>query len=59
MKVEGAAEEQKICLGWMLDTRRLIVSLPNHKTIGWKSQIDTILNQKTVSEKDLSSIPYR
>ena len=56
MKAEGAAEERKICLGWMLDTRRLKVSLPDHKTIGWKSQIDQILTQKTVSEKDLSSV---
>ncbi len=40
MKAEGAAEERKICLGWMMDTRRLLVSLPDNKTIGWKSQID-------------------
>ena len=38
-KVEGAAEERKICLGWILDTRRLEVQLPDHKNIGWKSQI--------------------
>ena len=35
MIAEGSAEERKICLGWMLDTRRLLVSLPNHKTIAW------------------------
>ena len=56
MKAEGAAEERKICLGWMTDTRRLLISLPDHKTIGWKSQIDTTLNNKTVSTKDLASI---
>ena len=56
MKAEGAAEERKICLGWMLDTRRLLVSLPDHKTIGWKSQIDSLLKQKSASEKDLASI---
>ena len=56
MKAEGSAEERKICLGWMIDTRRLLVSLSVHKTIAWKSQIDTILSQQTVSEKDLSSI---
>ena len=52
MKAEGAAEERKICLGWMLDTRRLLVSLPDHKTIGWKSQIDSLLKQKSASEKN-------
>ena len=56
MIAEGAAEEKKICLGWLLDTRRLLVSLPDHKTIAWTAQIDTILNQQTVSEKELSSI---
>ena len=56
MKAEGAAEERKICLGWMLDTRRLLVSLPNHKTIGWISQIDSLLENKTAGEKDLASI---
>ena len=30
MKAEGAAEERKICLGWMIDTRRLLISLPDH-----------------------------
>ena len=56
MKAEGAAEERKICLGWMLDTRRLLVSLPDHKTIEWKSQIDSLLMQKSASEKELASI---
>ena len=56
MKAEGAAEERKICLGWMIDTKKLLVSLPDHKTIGWISQIDAILHNKTVSEKDLASI---
>ena len=51
MKAEGAAEERKICLGWMIDTRRLLVSLRDHKTIGWISQIDAILHNKTVSER--------
>ena len=56
MKAEGAAEERKICLGWMMDTRRLLVSLPDHKTIGWKSQIDTLLINKSASEKELASV---
>ncbi len=43
----------------MLDTRRLLVSLPNHKAIGWKAQIDMILKNKTISEKELSSILLR
>ena len=56
MKAEGAAEERKICLGWMMDTRRSLVSLPDHKTIGWKSQIDSLLLNKSASEKELASV---
>ena len=33
MAAEGAAEEQKICLGWLLNTRELLVKLPTHKAI--------------------------
>ena len=38
--IEGPAEEIKIVLGWKIDTRRLLVSLPEHKFIAWTAQID-------------------
>ena len=53
---EGAAEETKIILGWLIDTRRLKISLPKHKFIAWTNQIESILNSKTVSNKTLLSI---
>jgi len=55
-EIEGPAEELKICLGWIIDTRRLLVSLPHHKYIAWTSQIDNILQNKTVSNTTLMSI---
>ena len=55
-KAEGAAEEIKIVLGWTLETRRLLISLPKHKFIAWSSQIDSILENKSVSNKSLMSI---
>ena len=45
-EIEGPAEEIKICLGWLIDTRRLRVSLPNHKYVAWASQIDNTLEKK-------------
>ena len=30
--VEGAPSEQRTFLGWLVDTRRMTVSLPNGKT---------------------------
>ena len=56
MKAEGAAEERMICSGWMIDTRRLLVSLPDHKTTGWISRIDSLLENQTAGEKELASI---
>ena len=53
---EGAPEERKICLGWLLDTRKLTVSLPTHKYKAWSTQITDMLDQKTVSEKLLASV---
>ena len=55
-KAEGPAEEVKIILGWTIDTRRLLISLPKHKFIGWTSQIDSVLDSKTVSNKTLMSV---
>ena len=56
MIAEGAAEERKICLGWLLDIRSLRVQLPRHKVIAWKHQINTLLLNTTVSNKELQSI---
>ena len=54
--IEGPAEEIKIVLGWKIDTRRLLVSLPEHKFIAWTTQIDETLKNKTVSNDTLMSI---
>ena len=40
----------------MLDTRRLQISLPNHKAIAWSSQIRKTLSRKSINLKDLKSI---
>ena len=39
LAAEGRLDERKIVLGWMLDTRRLTISLPEHKFLAWTSQI--------------------
>ena len=49
IEVEGAAEAEKICLGWILNTRSLLVKLPVRKSIAWKSQIDILLTKKEYS----------
>ena len=56
MEAEGAAEEEKICFGWLLNTRKLLVKLPAHKAIAWTSQINNILGNRSMPNKELQSI---
>ena len=55
-EAEGAPEERKICLGWILDTRQLLVILPEHKYIAWTSQTVAMIDQASTSNKELSSL---
>ena len=48
-EAEGAASEERICLGWLLNTRSLLVSLPSHKVKAWISQVETFIKNKTAS----------
>jgi hypothetical protein len=52
-EVEGAPEETKICLGWLLDMRRLLVCLPCHKYLAWNGQIQELCNRKSVQDSEL------
>ena len=53
---EGAPEEAKICLGWLINTRSLKISLPSHKFKAWVSQIELALQSKSIGKKNLESI---
>ena len=55
-EAEGGPEERKICLGWLLDTRRLLVILPSHKFVAWTLQTNAMIKQKTANNADLSSL---
>ena len=55
-EAEGAPEEVKIVLGWVLNTRLLITSLPSHKYKAWSSQVLSFLSRKSANAKDLRSV---
>jgi hypothetical protein len=44
LKAEGRLEETKIVLGWLLNTRELLISLPDSKCHTWLRDIDAILS---------------
>jgi len=44
--VEGTPTERLIVLGWMIDTRRLLISLPTDKFTAWTANINNFLLSK-------------
>ena len=55
-EAEGAPEEIKICLGWTLDSRRLLVQLPFHKYKALKNEIVELLKSYSTNEAILGTI---
>jgi hypothetical protein len=39
---EGSPAEQQVALGWLLDTRRLLVSLPNDERSAWNLSLEPL-----------------
>ena len=53
---EGAPSEAKICLGWLLNTRTLKLSLPRHKFLAWIKELQSFIDNKSCSLKSLESM---
>ena len=50
---EGRCEETKPILGWILDFRRLIASLPKNKFIAWSETIQGLIKKGEVTASEL------
>lgn len=59
LKAEGALEETKLLLGWLLDTRRLQISLPNDKFKAWSDNINDLLATKQATHPLLDKLVGR
>ena len=55
-EAKGAPEEVKICLEWVIDTRQLLVSLPEHKFIAWSREVELIRTSQNAGSKQLQSM---
>ena len=53
---EGAPSETKICIGWLLNTRILELSLPNHKFLAWSKELQSFIDNRSCSLKALESL---
>ena len=53
---EGALSEERICLGWTLNSRELLVKLPLHKCKAWISDLEKFRERKSTNYDDLKSL---
>jgi hypothetical protein len=56
LQAEAALEESKILLGWKLDMRALLVSLPFKKFKAWTNSINEILTRNKTTFKELETL---
>jgi hypothetical protein len=56
---EGRLEETKIILGWLIDSRRLRISLPEHKVIAWSLTIVAIIESRKATSDQLQTLEGR
>jgi hypothetical protein len=47
LSAEGAPEETKTILGWLINTRNLTIRLPSEKFLSWQNDINDIVHNKT------------
>ena len=53
---EGRMEELKIIIGWLLDTRRMSIALPEHKFIAWVRQLQDLIDNEGATYRDLDQL---
>ena len=53
---EAGLKEQKTVLGWLIDTRRLLLSNPNNKFVAWTEILSSVLTRGTTTAKEMESI---
>lgn len=55
-EAEGAPSEIKIVLGWEINTRTLMIALPQHKYKAWDSELDNLSKCKTADQTTLQRV---
>jgi hypothetical protein len=59
LAAELGATEQKIVLGWLYDTRRMLISLPENKYVAWSNDICKILATQRTNHHVLDTLVGR
>jgi hypothetical protein len=56
LQAEGRLEELKTVLGWVINTRSLLIALPDHKFHGWTKEIDKLSEAGKSNYKSLETL---
>jgi hypothetical protein len=56
LKEEAGLEEHKTILGWLLETQRLLVQLPENKLVAWTNLITMVIGQGMKTAKEMESL---
>ena len=56
LAAEASPEEIKLILGWLMNFRELIVSLPDNKYIAWSADIKSMLTSGSAKAKQLETL---
>jgi hypothetical protein len=48
--------EQQTILSWIIDTRRLLIALPDNKFEAWSASIGELLQKDAVTHKEMETI---
>ena len=56
MQAEGCPSEEMRVLGWLLDTRRMLIKLPSDKFLNWSKAVDKMLEAKTCTFNEIDSL---
>ena len=59
LAAEGRMEETKMLLGWIVNTRALLIHLPINKYLGWSTDILEAIEKVTVKGSELDTITGR
>jgi hypothetical protein len=55
LAAEGIPREIQIVLGWLIDTHRLLISLPDHKFLAWVADIRSLVEKRRCTGEDLET----
>jgi len=56
---EGALEEVKLILGWQIDTRRMLISLPEDKHDMWVADLQKVMKDGRIRKEDVDTLVGR